>query len=604
MGITVYLFDSKMKVRDVLARDVSELLHTEEEWLLDAKIPASYGAEPGEYLGFWCVDERFRLFEIDEAEDDSTTGLTAISATDAGAAELNSMIAPETRLEGKGAAEMAAAVLAGSGWELGTVTATERTGYAEWYYKKVWACLEEIKTIYNARVIPYYSFDGEKLTGRKVDVLARTPVFRGRVFQGRSGTEDISLRLSGSPRTIMYGLGKTTGTGSVPERLTIADAEWSKAKGDPADKPKGQDWIADPEAVELYGRKADIYDDGEEADAAALLKKTWEHLQERKKPVVEGTATAQDMEMAPGQDWKKVRLYDQVGVVDKRGIAFLTQVLGIERDYIRPWLTKFDLGDEKQEEYQKKKNSLASQVSTLDTDVKRAGGRAGGAGNKGDENRDFIVENMENIRLHTIAIGKNANEIQETEIRMGNAEVSISAQEKQLSSQGERLNAAEITLNGSESTIGLVAKVQKNGEDISAANVKIDGNAANIELKVSKNGVISSINQTPESITIDASKINLNGYVTASALSAEVAALKNSFSDSISTKTAYVMNTLQYGGWTAEWKSKSVVTNVTANTTSKHGTWERSDGQWTGSLLQSVELKVTKSTIYYMGRDS
>ena len=179
----------------------------------------------------------------------------------------------------------------------------------------------------------------------------------------------------------------------------------------------------------------------------------------------------------------------------------------------------------------------------------------------------------------------------------------MAAQEKQLSSQGERLNTAEITLNGSESTIGLVAKVQKNGEDISAANVKIDGNAANIELKVSKNGVISSINQTPESITIDASKINLNGYVTASALSAEVAALKNSFSDSISTKTAYVMNTLQYGGWTAEWKSKSIVTNVTANTTSKHGTWQRSDGTWTGSLLQSIDLKVTKSTIYYMGRD-
>ena len=40
----------------------------------------------------------------------------------------------------------------------------------------------------------------------------------------------------------------------------------------------------------------------------------------------------------------------------------------------------------------------------------------------------------------------------------------------------------------------------------------------NITTKVSKNGVISSINQTAETITIQASKINLSGYVTADSL--------------------------------------------------------------------------------------
>ena len=365
MGVTVYLFDSHKSVRAVLSRSVSELLHTEEDWLLDAKIPAKYGAEPGEYLGFMCVDQKFRLFEIDEAADDSDTGTTVISATDAGAAELNASIAPETRLENKGAAEVLAAVLAGSGWAVGKVTATDRTAIVEYYYKKVWACLEDMRTAYNARVIPYYTFDGKILTGKKVDMLARTPVFRGRVFQGRSDAEDVSISLSGSPRTIMYGLGKTTGTGSTPERLTIADAEWSKANGDPADKPKGQAWIADAEAVAKYGEKAEIYEDGNETDAAALLKKTWEYLQLKKKPTVEGTATAQNLEMLPGHDWKQVRLYDQVGVVDRRGTAFLTQVIGIERDYIRPWLTKLDLGDEKQED----EKSLAEKVKNVTSEL-------------------------------------------------------------------------------------------------------------------------------------------------------------------------------------------------------------------------------------------
>lgn len=489
MGVTVYLFDSHMSVRAVLAKDVVELLHTEHEYMLDAKIPARYAAEPGEYLGFACVDGRFRLFEIDGAEDDSSIGLTVISATDAGAAELNSIIAPETRLEGKTASEMTAAVLEGSGWTLGTVTATDRTGYAEWYYRKVWACLSEIKTIYNARVVPYYTFDGSKLTAKKVDVLARVPVFRGRIFQGRAGAEDISIRLSGSPRSVMYGLGKTTGTGSVPERLTFADVVWSVANGDPADKPEGQDWIADPEAVETYGRKADIYDDSDEENAEKLLQKTWEALQARKKPTVEGTATAQDMEMAPGQDWRKVRLYDQVGVVDRRGVAVMTQVLEIERDYIRPWMTKFTLGDEAQEEAQKKRNSLASQISAMDTEIKKAGGGGRGAGNAAAENREYIVENKELIRLHTIDIAANGSRIQETEIRMEDAEVSIAAAEKTLSSQGERLNTVEVDLNGSDSSIGLIAKVQQNTEEISSANVRIDGANAQISLKASKTEV-------------------------------------------------------------------------------------------------------------------
>lgn len=54
---------------------------------------------------------------------------------------------------------------------------------------------------------------------------------------------------------------------------------------------------------------------------------------------------------------------------------------------------------------------------------------------------------------------------------------------------------------------------------------QITQNAGNIELKVSKNGVISSINQTPESITINASRINLTGYVTATNFSSVLANL-------------------------------------------------------------------------------
>lgn len=57
---------------------------------------------------------------------------------------------------------------------------------------------------------------------------------------------------------------------------------------------------------------------------------------------------------------------------------------------------------------------------------------------------------------------------------------------------------------------------------VTTAEAQISVNATNIESKVSKNGVISSINQSSESVTINANKINLNGVVTFSMLSGDM----------------------------------------------------------------------------------
>lgn len=96
-----------------------------------------------------------------------------------------------------------------------------------------------------------------------------------------------------------------------------------------------------------------------------------------------------------------------------------------------------------------------------------------------------------------------------------------------------KANEAYTTANGAASTASsayskatqtasqiqtVVNRVDTIDGDIVTMNSSISQNATNITLKVSKNGVISSINQTPESATISASKINLSGYVTVSSL--------------------------------------------------------------------------------------
>ena len=118
-----------------------------------------------------------------------------------------------------------------------------------------------------------------------------------------------------------------------------------------------------------------------------------------------------------------------------------------------------------------------------------------------------------------------------------------------------------ITLKASQ------ADFDKMGKRVDSAEASIKVNSDSIELKVSKNGVISAINQTAESVKIKASKINLEGYVTASQLSALEAQLANVTSGTVQASHLYTQNltatnTVRLAGHTCKWSSLKVCTGV------------------------------------------
>lgn len=534
MGVDVYLFDTHRRVRQVLP-DVYELVHDEAEWRLTSQIPLSAGAQPGEYLGFTCVDGAFRLFGIDEAEDDERSGVTVIDATDAAVWDLMGVVVKSVKLEDAGAAEAFGAILSGTGCALGTVTATGRTGDIDIYYQNAWKAVQDTRAIYDARLVVRYGIADNAITGMALDVLAKESMFRGRFFDTAVDAESAYLTRSGRPVTVLYGLGNSVSTGDNPQKLTFADVVWSKASGDPADKPAGQDWIGDAEAMAIYGRVEDVYTNQYQDDPAKLLRETWEQLKKVCKPIATATATVQDMEFVPGYEHQQVRLWDTVAIVRRDGTALESTVTGIERDYVHPWLTKLKTGDEDHDE-----PSLAREMARASASMEQLSNRVGGHGAGIDENRQFIVENQEIIRLHTIKINENGTKIQETEIRMADAEIALKAQEKVLTSQGERLSQAEVDINGAKAEIALKANqttVDALGTRVSSAEVRISGAEAQIELKVNRDGVISAINLTPEEAKIQAPKINLEGYVTAKQLEAELENIELSFNERIYTNT-------------------------------------------------------------------
>lgn len=533
MGVTLYVFDTHKQARGVLTSGVAELIHSEADWMLQARIPTSVQAEPGEYLGFLCVDGAFRLFCIDTAEDSERDGLTSITATDAGVEELTGMVVRSAQAENVGARDAFAAILAETGWTLGTVTATERTGSVDVYYQTAWKAILDAQNTFDARLVVRYEMENNAITGRVLDVLAKESTFRGRIFDSARDTDNIYTTRENAPVTMLFGIGKAVSTGDNPQKLTFADIAWSKANGDPADKPAGQDWISDPEAVAKYGQRQDVYSNQYQDDPEKLLRETWEELQKRCKPSMTITANVQDMEMTEGFGHQQVRLWDTAAIVKRNGTALESTIINIERDYVTPWLTKITLGNE---EHASITRQMANQQSALEQLSNRVGGHGAGI----EENKEFIVKDQELILLHT----------------------------QQLDEQGTKLNEASITLNNAVITLEAHQKtLDENGERLSFAEVAIDGLDAKIQLKVGKNGVIAAINLTPEEATIQAKRINLDGYVTSGQLSTELADIRTTIANSIDTKiltceTAQITN-ITLINRRCVWKTGSYVTSVT-----------------------------------------
>ncbi len=590
----VYLYTGKLEARAAIVSGISELIHAERDYTLSATIPEKYKAVPGEYLGFRCIDGRYRLFLIDHVDGVEDDGTLEITATDAAVAELNGSVARGVTLEGKTAEEAVREIIAGTGFELGTVTAGSETGTGTYAYIKRWPALKRVAESLDVRIIPYYTIEGARITERRVDVLKKERVYRGRFFESGRDAEGVIISHIGPPVTVLYGVGKVSGQ-SETERVTIAGASWSLARGDPTDKPEGQDYVEDAEAIAQWGRREDVYQDDEEEDAGRLLQKTWAELQKKKQPEISAQATISDMEDIPGQEHKAVRIWDYVVVGTRKYGNIEAQVIAIKRDYIRPDKTKLTLGRE--DGAAGSKAGLVSQIAALSRETSIISARGQATKNKSIYN-DYLIQlnanaiqmNAETIMAQAELIDLRATKEQVDDLEEGvlsrfsevnvtldayKALIDLKATREEVTEIEERVSNAEIAIDGANAAIALKADqtiVDKLSGDVTELGAELTVQAGQISSKVSKDGIISEINQSPESVTINASRINLNGYVTASQLQAEIARVDSLLSGSANISSIVVeaakintlgVGTLSVGMQTLGWKSYTVVNSFT-----------------------------------------
>ncbi len=189
--------------------------------------------------------------------------------------------------------------------------------------------------------------DKNEITERKLWIMARRGSDNGLIVEPDHNAESIARDTLSYPKTALWGQGSSLEiededgelTGGHTRYITFEDVEWSIANGDPADKPLGQKWIGDEQALARYGY---LEDDGSRRHREGhfsnqdyetpeeLLWATWQALQEEQLKDI-----SHEAKIIEGD--KPVNLGDTVTILNReysKPIELQSQIVGLGYDIL------------------------------------------------------------------------------------------------------------------------------------------------------------------------------------------------------------------------------------------------------------------------------
>ena len=359
----IYLFNQTEELIDVIDEaSLADFTHTIELNQFDRssfEIPVDY--KPGiikeaQFFGFQSRDRAFCLFRISEKSYD--IGLT-IEGIDRAESDLHSFIIEDKRPGGT-ASDVLREILEGTGYQLGNVDGLTRTGRLSFYYISVRQALVKIIESYACEFKIRYTFVENKIIGRYIDLNQRFGRVTGHQFEYGSNILNVTYEESSDDVvTALIGRGKGEestnesgeATGGYGRRIQFKDVSWSVSKGDPVDKPAGQNDVSNEAARNIYGlhqngvikHRFGVYTNEDIEDPVELLKATYKELQRLSVPIVAFKANLLDLSNAIEQDlW----IGDSVGIVrDQIGIAFEARIHKLVIDKLNENRSVVELGD-------------------------------------------------------------------------------------------------------------------------------------------------------------------------------------------------------------------------------------------------------------------
>lgn len=202
------------------------------------------------------------------------------------------------------------------------------------------------------------------------------------------------------------------------------------------------------------------------------------------------------------------------------------------------------------------------------------------------------------------AAQKKENENLWTRITQTESEITLEAYRLDQRIDGNTANIARLSITADQiESVAAKYNYDSVGDLLESYYSQITQNADNILLRVAKtdyNGetIASLINVGTNDILIQANRINLSGYVTASQLSAELATFQKNFTANASIMILE-LGTLRYRGHEVSLKTQTVVTSVSGKATGLIAVRD-ADGNIAGTAVTGISVTYGTTDINYL----
>ena len=385
----IYLFDKRDNLIGILTKsDIKSAIQTEEingiERLdLEVNLSAKDKLKDVEYLAHKQVDEkdRFTHYKIITRANHNKS-LTYMAINSAFDDFKGYGYIRERRMNQTTARLGLEAILHGSRWKVGY---TEEGKVADFYMYDLTRldALSKLVDTFSCEVKFRITFDGNKITGRYVDLYQELgEETHKRFFYGTNALEVVREEKQGDIFTAVIGRGKGeekfddegNATGGFGRKIDFKEVVWSKSKGDPVDKPKGQEYVEIKDLTEKFG-----YSDGSPRfkiithdkieDPTELLEACYQDLINGSRPLVQFKATLKDI--------GSVGLGDKVNIIrNDLDIFYTARIFKIQRNLLDPERSVVDLGDNLEFNQAKQDRKTANAIKDLNSRVTDIAGSA------------------------------------------------------------------------------------------------------------------------------------------------------------------------------------------------------------------------------------
>ena len=260
----------------------------------------------------------------------------------------------DVRPHDRNADEMLSIALQGTRWTSGVVYGGA-TGSTNFYYISTLEAIKKIVELFGLEVTFTVTIDPQtnQITRRQVNLYAQQGQRTGKRFEYGSNLLSVTREeardglitaLIGRGQGGQVSVGQDGSPDGYVRRFDFAVIVWSKANGNPADKPYGQEYVEDKDATAAFG-----FDNGKPriglqifediTDKNELLKATWAALQTLKRPQVSFKASVGDV--------GSLGLGDTVAIIRHDiGIEYFTRVYKVDHNLLDEKQNEIELGDD------------------------------------------------------------------------------------------------------------------------------------------------------------------------------------------------------------------------------------------------------------------